>query len=463
MTQDTTHTIQTPSSVAKKTQPHQNHPPHYFVVFGTRPEIIKLAPVIHALRANSDSKITCCATGQHREMIAPMLDFFGITPDIDLNLMQPNQTLTDITCLTLQRLAPLFQNHRPDWVIVQGDTTTAFASTLAAFYARIPVAHIEAGLRTYNRYSPWPEDINRRLISPIAAMHYTPTPRAYQFLLNEQIAEDNIYMSGNTVIDALYYVLHQIQTNTTLQHRLSKQFSFLQPKKRLVLVTGHRRENHDGGLARVCEALAKLAQRDDVQIVYPVHLNPNVQQIVKPILHASPVHLIPPLDYVPFIYLMSHSELIITDSGGVQEEAPSLGKPILVTRDTTERQEGIDAGTAELVGTDPHRIYDSAQAILDHRDRYNEKRDALQREYLESISVNSFNSSNSFSSSNLSSLSNSSNPTPSSSSRHSSSQCAELKQDAELKTASHAFNPYGDGQAAQRIVAHLKHYQSIIS
>jgi UDP-N-acetylglucosamine 2-epimerase (non-hydrolysing) len=335
-------------------------------VFGTRPEAIKLAPVVLALTAAPGVSHTLCVTGQHRQMLDQVLAIFGLAPDHDLDIMRPGQDLTYVTTAVLEKLGVVLDEVRPDWVIVQGDTTTAFAASLAAFYRRISVAHVEAGLRTGNIYSPWPEEMNRRLTGQIARLHFPPTEAAAANLRQEGVAEGRILVTGNTVIDALRMVSARLEADRALAERFAADFSFLDPARRLILVTGHRRENFAGGLEQVCRALAVLAARGDVEIVYPVHMNPEVQRTAQAVLAGNPaVHLIPPLDYLPFVYLMRRSHLIITDSGGIQEEAPGLGKPVLVTRDTTERPEAITAGTARLVGTSREGLIAAASALLD--------------------------------------------------------------------------------------------------
>jgi UDP-N-acetylglucosamine 2-epimerase (non-hydrolysing) len=339
---------------------------HCLTIFGTRPEAIKLAPVVLALAATPGIRHTLCVTGQHRQMLDQVLRIFDLAPDHDLDIMKPGQDLTHVTTAVLEGLGPVLDATHPDWVIVQGDTTTAFAASLAAFYRQISVAHVEAGLRTHNIYSPWPEEMNRQLTGRIARLHFPPTDAAAANLRAEGISEDRLLVTGNTVIDALQWVASRLDFDPALSARFAQEFAWLDASRRLVLVTGHRRENFDGGLARVCEALAQLAARGDLQIVYPVHLNPKVQATANAVLANSPaVHLIAPLDYLPFVYLMRRAYLIVTDSGGIQEEAPGLGKPVLVTRDTTERPEAITAGTARLVGTDSAALVAAASELLD--------------------------------------------------------------------------------------------------
>ncbi|NYT60515.1 UDP-N-acetylglucosamine 2-epimerase (non-hydrolyzing) [Alcaligenaceae bacterium] len=368
-------------------------------VFGTRPEAIKMAPL--ALRLAGDARFDAkvCVTGQHREMLDQVLNLFDLQPDFDLNIMKPRQDLTDVVTAILQGLKPVLSEFKPDVVLVHGDTATTFAATLAAYYQQIPVAHIEAGLRTGNIYSPWPEEANRKLTGALANLHFAPTDRSSNNLLREGVDESAISVTGNTVIDALLWVVNRLEQDAELRANASAQFDWLDAKKRLILVTGHRRESFGGGFERICQALAELARRYlDTQIVYPVHLNPNVREPVFRILRGiDNIRLIEPLDYLPFVYLMSKSYLIITDSGGVQEEAPSLGKPVLVMRETTERPEAVEAGTVRLVGTDPEQIMNQASALLDDAKAY------------EAMSV--------------------------------------------------AHNPYGDGQACQRIVDRLANMQ----
>ena len=318
------------------------------VVFGTRPEAIKLAPVINALRRTGTFEVQVCVTAQHRQMLDQVLQLFSIIPEVDLDLMHPGQDLTDVTMRVLAGMRGILRDWRPDLLLVQGDTTTTFAASLAAHYEKIAVGHVEAGLRTGNVYAPWPEEMNRRLTTVLAAVHFAPTPQARDNLLQEGVSADSIYLTGNTVIDALLEVEERLRSDAVLRAELEQRFEFLSPARKLVLVTGHRRESFGPGFERICQALRTLGERKDVEIVYPVHLNPNVQEPVRRILSLCPqIHLIEPLDYLPFVYLMTRAYLIMTDSGGIQEEAPSLGKPVLVMRDTTERPEGIELGTAK--------------------------------------------------------------------------------------------------------------------
>lgn len=339
-------------------------------VFGTRPEAIKLAPVVEALRRRgADVKIL--STGQHREMLDQALDVFSIRPDFDLSVMKHAQSLTEVTCAVLEGAGETLRRWRPGLVIVQGDTTTAFAAALAAFYERIPAAHVEAGLRTGNIYSPWPEEMNRKLVTAMAALHFAPTERAKRALLAEGVSEDRIEVTGNTVIDSLLSVVRRIDGDPRQERRLAGLFPFIGNGGKMILVTGHRRESFGEGFQRICEALLRLSEYDDSLVVYPVHLNPNVQEPVKRILGGRRnVILMDPQDYLPFVYLLKSSYIIISDSGGIQEEAPSLGKPVLVTRDTTERPEGVEAGTVDLVGSDPEKIVARARELIEDPEKY---------------------------------------------------------------------------------------------
>jgi UDP-N-acetylglucosamine 2-epimerase len=336
------------------------------VVFGTRPEAIKMAPVVLALREASAVDTLVAVTAQHRQMLDQVLDLFGIVPDDDLDVMQPGQALPDLFARMLTGMTALLERRRPDLVLVHGDTSTTFATALAAFYARIPVWHVEAGLRTGDMQAPWPEEANRRLAAPLCSRHFAPTPGARDNLLREGIAADDIEVTGNTVVDALLQVASRLEAEPALASSVGAGLPPLAPGKRLVVVTGHRRENFGAGFEGICQGLRQLALRGDVEIAYPVHLNPRVQEPVNRILgDLDGVHLLPPLDYLPFVELMRRASLVVTDSGGIQEEAPSLGKPVLVMRDTTERPEAVDAGTVRLVGTDPGRIYSEASRLLD--------------------------------------------------------------------------------------------------
>lgn len=364
-------------------------------VFGTRPEAIKMAPLVLELMADPEFDCKVCVTAQHRQMLDQVLALFGITPDFDLDLMKPKQDLFDVTSNVLNAVKTVYEEAKPDVVLVHGDTTTTMASALAAYYCRIPVAHIEAGLRTGNIYSPWPEEMNRKIAGAITKFHFAPTVSSEQNLLAENVNANDITVTGNTVIDALLWVNKLLEQDSTLAKTFSDKFSFIDEQKKLILVTGHRRENFGDGFENLCTAIKTLSMRDDVQVVYPVHLNPNVQEPVNRILgDAENVHLIEPQDYLPFVYLMGRSHVILTDSGGIQEEAPSLGKPVLVMRDTTERPEAVDAGTVKLVGTNTDAIVNAATLLLDN--------------------------------------------------------------DSEYKKMSVAHNPYGDGQACSRIANSLK-------
>lgn len=360
-------------------------------VFGTRPEAIKMAPVVKALLNQEGVESKVCVTAQHRQMLDQVLGLFDIVPEFDLDLMKPGQDLTDITTKVLLGMRDVFRVWRPDYVLVHGDTTTTLATSLAAYYEKVAVGHVEAGLRTGNIYSPWPEEMNRRIAGAISTIHFAPTETAKANLLREGISENAIRVTGNTVIDALLEVVQRLHSDPVLRAAMESRFQFIDPNKRLILVTGHRRENFGSGFENICSALSRLSRRDDVQILYPVHLNPNVQEPVRRILGGNDrVLLIEPQDYLPFVYLMDRADILLTDSGGVQEEAPSLGKPVLVMRDTTERPEAVAAGTVKLVGTDSQTIVAEVERLLD---------DAL-----------------------------------------------------EYQRMSHAHNPYGDGKAANRIV-----------
>ena len=367
-------------------------------VFGTRPEAIKMAPVVKALAQDSTFETKVCVTGQHRQMLDQALEVFGIKPDFDLNLMLPDQELGVFTGRVLADMPGVFAQWRPDMVLVHGDTTTSVATALAAYYAKIAVGHVEAGLRTGNKYSPWPEELNRHLISVLADLHFAPTQTAHANLVREGIAPDRILVTGNTIIDALLTVRQRIETDEALRVRLAALFPFLDERKRLVLVTGHRRENFGEGFEKICQALASIAGRDDVQVVYPVHLNPHVQEPVTRILSGiDNVFLLDPLPYLPFVYLLCRCALVLTDSGGIQEEAPSVDKPVFVMREATEREEILDAGLARLVGTDSRRIEEAVNSLLDDAAAY--------------------------------------------------------------KSMVEASNPYGDGKAAARILAGLKQWE----
>lgn len=338
------------------------------IVFGTRPEAIKMAPLVKALQESSKLEVKVCVTAQHRQMLDQVLHLFKIMPDYDLDIMQPGQTLTQLTCNILQAMNDVLADFKPNWVVVHGDTSTTLATSLAAYYRQIDVAHVEAGLRTGNLYSPWPEEANRQITGRLAKLHFAPTIQAHSNLLSEGVVPTNIHITGNTVVDALLSVSQRIETDKKLRYKLAAQFPFLDSSMRMVLVTGHRRENFGSGFEAICQALKVIATQDCVQVVYPVHLNPQVQEPVRRILGGvDNVHLINPLDYLPFVYLMKCSHIILTDSGGIQEEAPSLGKPVLVMRNTTERPEALAAGTVRLVGTDTQRIVTETLNLLkDH-------------------------------------------------------------------------------------------------
>jgi len=355
-------------------------------IFGTRPEAIKMAPVIKELEKQPDQFLSrICVTAQHRQMLDQVLNLFQIKPDYDLDIMKPGQNLFDVTCNVLQGLKSVLEKDRPDLVLVHGDTTTTMAASLAAFYSGIPVGHVEAGLRTHNKHAPFPEEVNRRVAGVVADLHFAPTETARNNLLKEGISADTIFVTGNTVIDALLMTLEKIRSENMEPKiigkliesfpGLSKVFSNGRQQakdNRLILVTGHRRENFGRGFENICQALKKIAiNHPDAQIVYPVHLNPQVQEPVRRILsECANIYLIDPLDYLPFVYLIHRSYIIITDSGGVQEEAPSLGKPVLVMRDTTERPEAVDAGTVKLVGTDYDAIVDNVSSLLEDNEVY---------------------------------------------------------------------------------------------
>lgn len=342
-------------------------------VFGTRPEAIKMAPLALQLAEDARFEASVCVTAQHREMLDQVLALFELEPQYDLDLMRPGQDLTDVTTSILQGMKNILDDFQPDMVLVHGDTATTFATTLAAYYRQIPVGHVEAGLRTGNLYSPWPEEANRKLTGALATCHFAPTETSRNNLLAEGIDEGNVHVTGNTVIDALLEVVRKLDTSPKLAPAQRQRFPFLEDDKRLVLVTGHRRESFGGGFERICQALAETAKAHlDVQIVYPVHLNPNVQDPVKHYLaEIDNVYLIEPQDYLPFVFLMNRADIILTDSGGIQEEAPSLGKPVLVMRDTTERPEAVDAGTVKLVGTNVDTITGELTRLLTDADAYN--------------------------------------------------------------------------------------------
>lgn len=365
------------------------------LVFGTRPEAIKMAPL--ALLLGSDDRFDCriCVTGQHREMLDQVLRIFQLEVAYDLGIMRPKQDLSDVTSAILLGMREVFQSFRPDIVLVHGDTATTLSASLASYYHQIPVGHVEAGLRTHNLYSPWPEEANRKLTGALATLHFAPTESAAANLRREGVDHMTIQVTGNTVIDGLLQVVARLREDKGLADNIAKGLPALPSDRRMILVTGHRRESFGSGFERICQALAQVAGRfDDVDIVYPVHLNPSVQEPVNRLLAGIPnIHLIPPQEYLPFVYLMDRAHIVLTDSGGVQEEAPSLGKPVLVMRDTTERPEAVDAGTVKLVGTD-------SEVIVTEIDRL-------------------------------------------------------LTDDTEYSRMSFAHNPYGDGEASSRIVAGL--------
>ncbi len=370
------------------------------LVFGTRPEAIKMAPLVKEFEKSSDFKTIVCVTAQHREMLDQVLNLFEITPDYDLDIMKPGQDLYEVTSNILLGLKPVLNEVKPDIVLVHGDTATTMATSIAAFYSQIAVGHVEAGLRTNNIYSPWPEEGNRQVTGRLATYHFAPTEESRANLLKENVDVANVIVTGNTVIDALLSVVSKINSDSKLKGKLKELISSkgytINEDRRLVLVTGHRRENFGDGFLNICKALKSLAlEYRDIDIVYPVHLNPNVQKPVHEILaDVDNVYLIEPLDYEPFVYLMDRSHFILSDSGGIQEEAPSLGKPVLVMRDTTERPEAVKAGTVKLVGTDVDLILKEAKTLLDDEEAY--------------------------------------------------------------KTMARSHNPYGDGKACERIVSYLK-------
>lgn len=367
-------------------------------IFGTRPEAIKMAPLVKALNEAEGIDAKVCVTAQHREMLDQVLDLFEIAPEYDLNIMKPGQSLYDVTTNILLGLKPILEEFKPDLILVHGDTSTTLSASLAAFYQQIPVGHVEAGLRTGNLASPWPEEGNRKLTGAITKLHFAPTDTSQQNLLNEGVDLNDIVVTGNTVIDALLQVVDKVKKDDALISTLKAQFPELDETKKLILVTGHRRESFGGGFERICEALAEIATaHPEAQVLYPMHLNPNVREPVNRILkNVDNVHLIEPQDYLPFVYLMNQAHIIVTDSGGVQEEAPSLGKPVLVMRDTTERPEAVEAGTVKLVGTNKERIISEVKNLLTNAQEY--------------------------------------------------------------QTMSRAHNPYGDGKACERIVAKIKQH-----
>lgn len=339
-------------------------------IFGTRPEAIKMAPLVKALAKDPAIESKVCVTAQHREMLDQVLDLFQIRPDYDLDIMKPGQDLSDITSRILLGLRPVLAEFKPDWVLVHGDTSTTFSASLASFYTNIKVGHVEAGLRTGNMLSPWPEEANRTLTGKLASIHFAPTETSKINLLLELVDESTIHVTGNTVIDSLLDVRDNVLIQENVQTQLNEQFNWID--KPFILVTGHRRENFGDGFERICQALHDIAIKfPNHKVIYPVHLNPNVREPVNRILaEVDNVHLIEPLDYLPFVYLMDKSFIILTDSGGIQEEAPSLGKPVLVMRDTTERPEAVEAGTVKLVGTDPAKILEEVSRLIEDKKYY---------------------------------------------------------------------------------------------
>lgn len=355
------------------------------LVFGTRPEAIKMAPLVKSLQSQPDKfETVVTVTGQHREMLDQVLELFEITPDFDLNIMKPGQDLTDVTCRVLSGLRDILSGVKPDIVLVHGDTTTSTAAALAAFYQQIPVGHVEAGLRTHNILSPWPEEMNRQITGRIASYHFAPTELSRDNLLKENVNNGNITITGNTVIDALHWVVAQINNNLNLSNSLTCSLKAsgydvtrIKSDRRLVLITGHRRENFGEGFISICKAIKELSEKyPDVDFVYPMHLNPNVRRPIHEVFGENlalfeNLFFIEPLDYLPFVFLMEKSTLVLTDSGGIQEEAPGLGKPVLVMRDTTERPEALQAGTVKLVGTDRERIVNEVSTLLNDKAEYN--------------------------------------------------------------------------------------------
>jgi len=330
-----------------------------------------MAPVILALRDATMFKTKVCVTGQHRELLHSALRLFDIAPDYNLNVMRPNQSLDDVTTSILQFLGEVLDEVKPNLLLVQGDTTMCMAASLSAFYRKIAVGHVEAGLRSGNLYAPWPEEFNRRVVSIATRFHFTPTKQARENLLAEGFPEAHIYVTGNTVIDALQWVSARIDESEEKRNHFEHAYDFLDPKRRLVLVTGHRRENYGAGLAQICSAIERLAKRDDIQIVYPVHPNPNVRIFVEEKLSGiDRVFLIDPVEYESFVYLMHRASILLTDSGGIQEEGPSLGKPVLVMREVTERPEAVAAGTVRLVGSNTDRIVSEVERLLDDKVAY---------------------------------------------------------------------------------------------
>jgi len=341
-------------------------------VFGTRPEAIKMSPLVRELENDPRFEVQVCVTAQHREMLDQVLNIFNIKPNYDLDIMRNNQNLFDITALIITGLMKVYDEFKPDYILVHGDTSTTFAASLAAYYKKIAICHIEAGLRSGNLYSPWPEEANRKLTGVLAKYHFAPTKDSATNLLNENIDNETIFITGNTVIDALFLAKKIISSDISIKNSFMHKFQFLDTNKKMILVTGHRRENFGTGFKNICEAIKKVAELNpEIQIVYPVHLNPNVQDPVNRILSSiNNVYLIDPCEYLEFVYLMDNSYLILTDSGGIQEEAPSIGKPVLLMRENTERPEGIASGAVKLVGTDVKKIVDSVNILLNNYDVY---------------------------------------------------------------------------------------------
>lgn len=332
-----------------------------------------MAPIVHEFKLDKKYEIRVCVTAQHRQMLDQVLNIFNITPDYDLDLMQPGQSLTDITCKFLKSLEAVLTEFMPDWIFVHGDTTTTFSASLAAFYKKIKIAHVEAGLRTFNINSPWPEEFNRQMTSKIASLHLTPTTTAKSNLLKEGVPDASIFVTGNSVIDSLISISKKIDGDQFLLKKLEKNFEFLDPTKKLILVTGHRRENFGLGFEAICNALIDISKIKDVQIVYPVHLNPNIHIPANRILsNISNIYLIEPQDYIPFVYLMKRSYLILTDSGGIQEEAPSLGKPVILMRENTERPEAVFSGCVQMVGSNRQSIFNAAYELLTSKKAYDD-------------------------------------------------------------------------------------------
>nr|WP_275667237.1 UDP-N-acetylglucosamine 2-epimerase (non-hydrolyzing) [Vibrio sp. Isolate24] len=342
------------------------------ITFGTRPEAIKMAPLVHQMKGDARFETKVCVTGQHREMLHQVLELFRVEPDYDLDIMEPGQTLTTVTTKILTGMERVLSEFKPDVVLVHGDTATTLGATLASYYQQIQVGHVEAGLRTGNIYSPWPEEGNRKLTGCLTNFHFAPTKTSRQNLVDENVADTDIHVTGNTVIDALFMIRDKIENDSDLRTTLDSVFPMLEADKKLILVTGHRRESFGGGFERICQALSDTAKRHpECQILYPVHLNPNVQEPVNRLLKNIPnIHLVEPQQYLPFVYLMNKAHIILTDSGGIQEEAPSLGKPVLVMRDTTERPEAVEAGTVKLVGTDSGLICRELTQLLTDKTAY---------------------------------------------------------------------------------------------